>query len=314
MPLVKFKTLHATKLWLRVQWGVTAGLLIFLLFRFIEYLCKVHPNGFVELLGILVLTPPLVLLTDPFINFQVFALSKAETYELHKHWWKFVQRYDRCTPTTRAKLLFFLFATRGPDEPPELTLDVKLVDYMRLLCAATYFAQNEVSATYTFSISDWADIAQYAEDYSVALKETNLKKKRFVVAPLSSIEQLRADPNNELIVRNTHSEGADIAFVAEEVLKSRGVELARELEDYALFDGAIVITAGKIPGLSPTLGLATPPQPRYKEDTPMRVRLLKGEATKLHRFWMKEIKLTPPTLDIPLPSGSELQTRLAPTT
>lgn len=186
----------------------------------------------------LVLGVAIFLLSEQFMSWSLFRYRASSPFPLATHWSHFVECFPHLAPDqqlpTQAKLFLLITQHTGPD----LELTITFSEYLELLYAATRFARREWSATYLLELNKWGGIALKAEAYFSALKETQLKRRRFLVRPRDELVGIQ---ETHPIVGATKYAGGKLICVPEDLLEK--LELKPEdlaaLKDFALFDASI---------------------------------------------------------------------------
>jgi hypothetical protein len=241
----------------RLVWGLAAAVPALVLVKLAAHLKWLdhHVGTLWEVLVTLVMILFVFFTTETRARLCLFGIPRKQDMGISKMWWEFVGRYSTVDGLIKAKLLMFLFHADGD----EIQIEGTFGQYLNILCASTCIAQREWFATYTFGISEWANINRHAKLLVDALAATHLKRKRIVVRPES---EFAAIDESWPIVTETQQSGALLECVATEYLNERGVPA---VEDCAIFDDEWVVVG---------VGLSNA-QNIDPDSYPVKIRLLK---------------------------------------
>jgi hypothetical protein len=174
-------------------------------------------------------------LTDPLAAWTYFRLPGSSPFNLAEYWGRFVEAFPHVGVIRKAKLL--LLITEHTEE--DIELRVSFADYLKLLCAATQFAQREWFATHVVELSKWPGISESASEYFSALENTHLIRQRCLIRPECEVVRIQ---RTDLIVVDTLARKAMLTCVPMEILSKQGLDCSK-LKDFALFDDSLVIVA-----------------------------------------------------------------------
>jgi len=191
----------------------------------------------------------------------VFGIPRRQDMCIPQLWWEFVGRYGAAKDEAKAELLMFLFKWDGD----AVELRVTFSQYLKILRAATEIAQREWFATYTFRVSEWANINQHAQEYFVALKATHLKRTRVVIRPRAEIVTIN---EGSRILIDTRASGAVLERLALESIEESIQQQGLTIEDCAIFDERFAV-----------VGIALSNAQQIEPNSfPLTVKLLKGTS------------------------------------
>lgn len=149
-------------------------------------------------------------------------------------------------------------------------MEVPFTHYLQLLSAATVTTQKEWFATHRMPLEKWSEISRHSLAYFQALERAQFRNKiRVLIRPAEEISTINDE--SEIVVDTKKTNAKLFCVPIENSLEG--------VNDYAIFDGELVITATPIPlgGNPSVLGLSGDP---YALATNLErkylVRLLRG--------------------------------------
>jgi hypothetical protein len=238
--------------------------------------------------AILVLTIGLAVFffTEPFLRCQQITLPRHGDPLIAKLLRDLVERWGTVDDLAQAKLLLFLVENDGD----EVTVEATFTQYLKILCAATSFAQREWFATHTLPLNTWPAIALHASQYFDALAGTRLIKKRVLVRPPSEID---AVGEGDDIVVDTLKSGAKLICISSTKVAAKGLKV-QEFEDYALFDDDLAIVGGNFLAGG---ALTTAPHEFNPDSLQLKVRILRKGKVVPYTFWKERLEEIDPDKD-----------------
>lgn len=142
----------------------------------------------------------------------------------------FIENHREYFPTQRARLALSLVLADTSLDTVEMKMSFPF--YLKLLSAAAITTQHEWFATYRMPLDKWGEITAHSVEYFRVLSRARLKKTRIIIRPEEEINSITYESE---IVDHTLDTGAALCCIPNERLKG--------VEDYAMFDDELVITA-----------------------------------------------------------------------
>lgn len=186
----------------------------------------------------------------------ILAYVCAEHWTLHALVRRVLSKCDLEDPLTRARVLLLALRLSASHEV-DVSVRVKVLDWIKLLTAGAEYAKATCHMTYTIGLGEWAEFDRHSREYSDTLQSRgDIEKIRFVVQPRQVVQASRPSLADQPLIRDSVAAGITVKLYDEALVQ-------RRIEDFALFDNQFAIAAVDPPG-----GLSL--------ETKVRVRLLVG--------------------------------------
>jgi len=201
-------------------------------------------------------------LAELVVTYLEFRFPHKHDFKLRKLISEFIENHAHLDDKEKAKVALSLFLAHEREDDT-IEMNMTFGNYLKLLSAATGYTEGNWFATYRLSLTEWNNISDNSASYFRKLKRCRIKKERIVLGPSSEIDQISYDSD---IVKDTIDVGAQLLALT--------LGENERIEDYALFDDRLVITATPADIDDGAASNAT--YAKTDLNTEMKVQLLKG--------------------------------------